>query len=103
VDLSSLPEQAEYTRHAPSPLMSLCAFGKRVRPLVPSGAQLRPGTNFGPLVGTAMGTFSPLYLYFSDMPVVLREALENLRTEGSKACEPSPPSCASAPRKTLRS
>ena len=82
VDLSSLPEQAEYKKARPEPFDEFVRLRERVRPLVPPGAQLRPGTNFGPLVGTAMGIFSPLYLYFSDMPVVLREALEHLRAEG---------------------
>jgi uncharacterized double-CXXCG motif protein len=33
-------------------------------------------------VGTATGTFSPLFFYFVEMPLIQREALERLRAEG---------------------
>jgi len=36
----------------------------------------------GPLVGTATGTFSPIFLYYSTMPLMHREALEQLQAEG---------------------
>lgn len=46
------------------------------------GAQLLPGATFGPLVGTATGTFSPLFFYYVTMPLIHREALEKLQAEG---------------------
>lgn len=40
---------------------------------------------FGPLVGTATGTFSPLFFYYLEMPLVHRQALEQLQTEGVRS------------------
>jgi uncharacterized double-CXXCG motif protein len=36
-------------------------------------------------VGTATGTFTPLFFYFVDKPVIHREALERLQAEGLRA------------------
>jgi uncharacterized double-CXXCG motif protein len=52
-----------------------------VRPLVPPGALLEPGTKFGPLVGSARGTFAQLFMILDDL-LIRREALEQLQAEG---------------------
>jgi uncharacterized double-CXXCG motif protein len=55
---------------------------QQVRPLVPPGVPLWPGTKFGPLVGTARGEFGPLFMYFSSILLMRRETLERLQAEG---------------------
>ncbi|WP_309892546.1 double-CXXCG motif protein [Archangium sp.] len=81
-DLSSLPERKELEVPRPEPFDEFVRLRERVRPFVPSGAQLLPGAEFGPLVGTASGTFSSLFFYFVQTPVIQREALERLQAEG---------------------
>jgi uncharacterized double-CXXCG motif protein len=82
VDLSSHPERKAFEQARPEPFDEFVRLRELVRPLVPPGAQLLPGTEFGALVGTATGTFSPLFFYFVQMPVVHRAALEKLQAEG---------------------
>jgi uncharacterized double-CXXCG motif protein len=53
-----------------------------VRPLVPASARLRPGTHFGPLVGSARGTFAQLLIQDPWLVLIRREALEQLQAEG---------------------
>ncbi len=81
-DLSALPERKEYEKPRPEPFDEFVRLRELVRPLVPPGAQLFPGAEFGPVVGTATGTFSPLFFYFLSMPLIHREALEQLQAEG---------------------
>lgn len=81
-DLSSLPERKQYEKPRPEPFDEFARLRELVRPLVPPGAQLRPGAGLGPLVGTATGTFSPLFFYFLEMPLMHREALEQLQATG---------------------
>jgi uncharacterized double-CXXCG motif protein len=57
----------------------LCAL---VRPLVPPGVPLWPGTDFGPLVGSATGSFGQLFMQYSWTLLIRREALEQLQAEG---------------------
>jgi uncharacterized double-CXXCG motif protein len=47
-----------------------------------AGSQLLPGSTFGPLTGTATGTFSALYLHLLGAVLIRREALEQLQAEG---------------------
>jgi uncharacterized double-CXXCG motif protein len=53
-----------------------------VRPLVPTSARLRPGTYFGPLVGSARGNFPQIRIQYPWLVLVRREALEQLQAEG---------------------
>jgi uncharacterized double-CXXCG motif protein len=55
---------------------------EQVRPLVPPGVPLWPGTEFGPLVGTARGEFGPFYMYAPWLMLMRREALERMQAEG---------------------
>jgi uncharacterized double-CXXCG motif protein len=82
VDLSSFPERSAYEEFRMGPVEEFVRLRDLVRPLVPPEFQLPPGTTLGPLVGTATGTFSPLYFYFVEMPLIQREALEQLQAEG---------------------
>ncbi len=90
VDLSSLPEHKAFEEPRPEPFDEFVRLREMVRPLVPPGAQLLPGAQFGPLVGTATGTFSPLFFYFIEMPVVHRKALEQLQAEGVRGLKGFP-------------
>jgi uncharacterized double-CXXCG motif protein len=82
VDLSTLPERGEYEKPRAEPFDEFVRLREWVRPRVPAGARLLPGTTFGSLVGTATGTFSPLFFYYFEMPLVHRESLERLQLEG---------------------
>lgn len=83
VDLSGLPE---------APVLEEAWLEKNferyvhlrelVRPFVPAGALLKPGATFGPLVGPASGTFSPITVCFDWMMLVWPEALAALQAEG---------------------
>lgn len=50
--------------------------------MVPAGAPLWPGSGFGPLVGTAHGSFGQLHMQYANSLLVRREALEQLLAEG---------------------
>ncbi len=82
-DLSGLEERKEYEEarleEDYAEFERLC---ERVRSLVPAGAPLRPGTKFGPLVGTARGSFGQLVLQDGWDLLIRREALEQLQSEG---------------------
>lgn len=82
VDLSELPNRAEFEDSSPRSLEELARLCEEVRPLLPPGTPLHPGTRFGPLTGTAMGTFGPLSLQNSWTLLVHREALERLQEAG---------------------
>ncbi|XXF78253.1 double-CXXCG motif protein [Myxococcaceae bacterium GXIMD 01537] len=83
VDLSGLAEQvklqearleedyAEYER-----------LRELVRPFVPPGTPLWPGSSFGPLVGTALGRFGQLVMQYDSILLLRRDALERLQAEG---------------------
>ncbi|QRN97229.1 double-CXXCG motif protein [Archangium violaceum] len=90
VDLSSLPQRTAFEEARPEPFDEFVRLRELVRPLVPPGAQLLPGAEFGPLVGTATGTFSPIFFYFVQMPVMHREALEKLQAEGVRGLKGFP-------------
>ena len=90
VDLSSLPERGEYEKHRVEPLDEFERLRERVRPFVPPGSQLGPGTTFGPLVGTARGSFSSLFVYLVEMPLIRREALDQLQAAGVRGLQAFP-------------
>ncbi len=70
---------AEYER--------LCAL---VRPLLPEGALLEPGSAFGPLVGTAKGRFGPLSSPYPWWLLVQPDALARLQAEGLRGLKGCP-------------
>jgi uncharacterized double-CXXCG motif protein len=59
-----------------------------VRPRVPPGMPLWPGTEFGPLVGSARGHFGPLFMPYSYILLIQPEALEQLRASGVRGLTP---------------
>ena len=83
VDLSGLPEakqlekawlEKDYARFE--------RLREMVRPLVPPWAWLKPGTSFGPLVGSAHGNFAQLDMSYPWQVLIRRDALEQLQAEG---------------------
>ncbi|WP_257461797.1 SitI6 family double-CXXCG motif immunity protein [Archangium lipolyticum] len=90
VDLSGLPE-AKQLENAwlEEDFQKFERLRQMVRPLVPSWARLIPGTAFGPLVGSARGTFPQIYLLYAWMVIIRREALERLQAEGLRGLKGS--------------
>ncbi len=82
VDLSHLPERAKFVRRWPVPDTELARLRELVRPLVPPGAKLPPGTSFGPLEGRASGKFGPFTSQGNITWVARRDALEHLQADG---------------------
>jgi uncharacterized double-CXXCG motif protein len=84
VDLSHLPapEQKKYRSRLEEDYEELERLREQVRPLVPPGVHLWPGTDFGPLNGSAQGEFGPLVLAHAWELLMRREPLERLQAEG---------------------
>ncbi|HEX8702378.1 MAG TPA: double-CXXCG motif protein [Myxococcaceae bacterium] len=87
VDLSSLPERTEFEDPWPVPFEKFSRLRERVRPLVPKGALLRPGTRLGPLEGTGSGHFGQLFMQNLWSLYVRREALEQLQEAGVRGLQ----------------
>jgi uncharacterized double-CXXCG motif protein len=82
VDLSHLPDQEKYSARVEKDYSEFERLLEQVRALVPPGAPLEPGTEFGPLVGAARGKFGPLCLYPSWTLLSGPEPLARLTAEG---------------------
>jgi uncharacterized double-CXXCG motif protein len=82
VDLSQLPEKDKYAARLEKDYAEFERLREQVRPLVPAGVPLWPGTKFGPLVGPAKGEFGPLVLYFPWILLMRRQVLEQVQAAG---------------------
>jgi uncharacterized double-CXXCG motif protein len=82
VDLSHLPEREKYVPRVEEDYSEFERLREQVRPLVPPGVQLKPGTQFGPMDGAARGEFGPLCLYNPWNLLLQLEPLERLTAEG---------------------
>jgi uncharacterized double-CXXCG motif protein len=82
VDLSVLPEQEKYTARLEEDYGEFERLREQVRPLVPPGVPLWPGTEFGPIEGTAQGEFGPFFRFYSGILLVRRDALERMQVKG---------------------
>ncbi len=84
VDLSHLQaqERQKYSPRVEEDYAEFERLREQVRPLVPSGARLRAGAQFGPLDGAAWGKFGPLVLAHPWELLMRPEALERLQAEG---------------------
>jgi uncharacterized double-CXXCG motif protein len=88
VDLSELDEQEKFTEaRLEEDRAEFERLREKVRPLVPAGASLRPGTAFGPLTGKARGRFAELVLQDPWLLLLRQEALERLQAEGLHGLE----------------
>lgn len=92
VDLSHLPEeeQKKLSDPWPVPREEFVRLRELVRPLVPSGAELESGTEFGPLTGTATGYFGQLFMQNPWSLYVRREALVKLQSAGMRGLQGCP-------------
>jgi uncharacterized double-CXXCG motif protein len=92
VDLSGLSEQEREALFDPWPVPfpEFIRLRERVRPLAPPGAELEPGTGFGPLTGTASGYFGQLFMEDPSALCARREAVERLRQAGVRGLQPCP-------------
>jgi uncharacterized double-CXXCG motif protein len=82
VDLSVLPERDAFVEARPEPFEEFSRLRELVRPVAPAGADLSPGAEFGPLVGSAVGSFGPFVFQNPWTLLVSREVLERLQAEG---------------------
>ncbi|HZI09638.1 MAG TPA: double-CXXCG motif protein [Myxococcus sp.] len=82
VDLSQLPDVKEFEKPRPEPFSEFARLRERVRPLAPPNADLPPGTGFGPLEGTASGTFGPITWVGGLLLLMRKDALDGLQAEG---------------------
>jgi uncharacterized double-CXXCG motif protein len=82
VELSALPEQGKLKARVEEDFAEFTRLRERVRPLVPAGATLEPGTRFGPLSGTARGDFPGVILPNAWTVLVRKETLEQLQAGG---------------------
>ncbi len=82
VDLAPVASLADFEEARPEPIEEYERMCELVRPLLPLGAVLEPGSEFGPLKGNARGRFGPLVSPVPWWLLVQREALEKLQAEG---------------------
>jgi uncharacterized double-CXXCG motif protein len=82
VDLSPVTSLGDFETARAEPIEEYERLRELVRPLLPSGAVVEPGSRFGPLVGNAQGRFGQFVSNYSCVLLVRREALEKLQAEG---------------------
>jgi uncharacterized double-CXXCG motif protein len=82
VDLTPVAALARFERPGAKPIEEYERMRELVRPLLPPGAVVEPGSCFGPLMGNAQGRFGQFVSYYSQVLLVRREALEKLQAEG---------------------
>ncbi len=84
VDLSHLPaqEQKKYSARVEEDYAEFERLREQVRPLVPPGVHLWPGSGFGPMKGSVQGELGPLVLVNPWELLMRREPLERLQAEG---------------------
>jgi uncharacterized double-CXXCG motif protein len=82
VDISQLPDPERYLPRLEENYAEFERLREQVRPLAPAGVRLWPGTEFGPMTGTAKGAFGPFCLVKPWELLMRREALERMQAEG---------------------
>lgn len=89
VDLTPVDGLANFEEARAEPIEEYERLCDLVRPLLPRGAQLEPGSAFGPLEGEAEGIFGQFVANYSYLILIRREALEKLQHKplrGLKGC-----------------
>ncbi|HYO57159.1 double-CXXCG motif protein [Archangium sp.] len=82
VDLTPVASLADFEEPRAEPIEEYERMRELVRPLLPPGPLLEPGTTLGPLVGRAQGRFGQLASSYPWWLLVQHEALEKLQSEG---------------------
>jgi len=89
VDLTPVASLADFETARPEPIEEYERLCELVRPLLPPGAALSPGSDFGPRIGKAQGRFGPFVMNYPWILLVQREPLQKLQAEdlrGLKGC-----------------
>jgi uncharacterized double-CXXCG motif protein len=82
VDLTPVAALGDFEKARAEPIEEYERLRELVRPLLPPGALVEPGSCFGPLVGNAQGSFGQFVYNSYWVLLVRREALEKLQAEG---------------------
>jgi uncharacterized double-CXXCG motif protein len=82
VDLSQHPHRSEFEVPRPEPIEEFERLRELIRPLVPTGALVSAGTELGPLVGSAWGSFGAFFFQNPWTLLARREAMEALQQAG---------------------
>lgn len=90
VDLTPIASLADFEEPRAEPIEEYERLRELVRPLLPPGASVEPGTELGPLVGKAQGRFGPLVTLNPWVLLMQREPLETLQTEGVRGLKGCP-------------
>ena len=90
VDLTPVAALADFEKARPEPIEEYERLRELVRPLLPPGALLKPGTALGPAVGKAQGRFGSFTMSWLGALRVRREALEKLQAEGLRGLKGCP-------------
>ncbi|RKG81986.1 hypothetical protein D7W79_03855 [Corallococcus exercitus] len=88
VDLSSLPERDLLAEPRVEPYSEYARIAAHVQPFLPSGLAPEPGMQFGPLRGTARGSFGPLSARYGWEVLVTQDALRHLQAVGIRGLVP---------------
>ena len=90
VDLTPVAAQADFETGRAEPIEEYERLCELVRPFLPPGAVLEPGTEFGPFIGRGQGRFGSFVLPVPWLLMVRREALEKLQAEGLRGLKGCP-------------
>lgn len=82
VDLSAVAALADFEEARAEPIEEYERLCELVRPFLPAGAIVEPGSSFGPLVGKGQGRFGAFVTPVPWWLLVQREAFEKLQAEG---------------------
>jgi uncharacterized double-CXXCG motif protein len=82
VDLTPVTALGDFEKARAEPIEEYERLRELVRPLLPPGAIVEPGSTFGPLVGKARGRFGQFVSNYAWVLLVRRAALEKLQAEG---------------------
>ena len=82
VDLTSVTGWKQYKEFQPGLFDEFVRLREVVRHLLPAGVPIWPGTEIGPLVGTASGTFGSFFFQNPWTLLARPEVLEQLRADG---------------------
>jgi len=91
VDLSDHPERPKLEKaRLEKDFTEFERLRSTLRPLVPQGMPLDPGTTFGPVIGTLKGELGPIVLLQSDFHMLVRretlELLQSSQVRGLRGC-----------------
>ncbi|MGZ3461544.1 MAG: SitI6 family double-CXXCG motif immunity protein [Archangium sp.] len=90
VDLTPVAALADFETGRAEPIEEYERLCELVRPLLPPGADLEPGTEFGPFIGRGQGRFGSFVTPVRWLLMVRREALEKLQAEGLRGLKGCP-------------